>query len=204
MTQPSFLEEASTAGVFWSGGMESTLLLLLCIEKYGKDNVHAFTQKFVYADNRQVGMRNYDTFAAAIAEVIGFNNHHIVEISPETGPFNMLRLETYDEAINIVPDLDVLYAGINQIEFGKMDDATIQQMLVEPFKDKTLLKTPFVDMAKTDTVNMYYQYGFEQILPMTRSCHKLTQNHCGRCDNCRERKFAFTEAGRTDPTIYLG
>jgi 7-cyano-7-deazaguanine synthase in queuosine biosynthesis len=46
-----FLEQGKKMGVFLSGGMESTLLVKLAQEKYGKDNVLCFYNDSIFCEN---------------------------------------------------------------------------------------------------------------------------------------------------------
>jgi 7-cyano-7-deazaguanine synthase len=64
------------------------------------------------------------------------------------------------------------------------------------------IETPFRALHKPDVVRLGARLGVPMAL--TVSCMQpIGGEHCGRCNKCRERKDAFTEAGVTDPTRYL-
>ena len=62
------------------------------------------------------------------------------------------------------------------------------------------VKAPFVNISKNEVVKI----GKKLDVPfeLTWSCYEGEIKHCGACSACRERKYAFEEAGIDDPTIY--
>jgi Queuosine biosynthesis protein QueC len=190
-------------GVLWSSGMESTLLILMCIEKYGKDRVQAFTQKFPSNDPYELGQRHYHYFSRIIADELDFTNHHVIEIHSGGLYSNEVRQELYHAALAAVPTLGIVIAGINSTHFGPLSVQSNKDVFVSSFEHLPLIYAPFINMTKDETVKMFYEKGLEQWLPYTRSCAKDTPLHCGTCLNCSERKRGFKLAGYADPTDYI-
>lgn len=62
------------------------------------------------------------------------------------------------------------------------------------------LKLPFIDKRKADVFRIGADLGVP--FELTRSCSETTTENCGRCDHCKARKGAFSEAGVEDPTTY--
>lgn len=60
--------------------------------------------------------------------------------------------------------------------------------------------TPFVHMTKAEIAAHAATVGAP--LHMSWSCYKGGAVHCGTCGTCVERKEAFADAGREDPTEY--
>lgn len=62
------------------------------------------------------------------------------------------------------------------------------------------LLTPFIDKTKTEIVKI----GCELKVPFVKtwSCYKGLDKHCGKCGTCIERKEAFSNLNREDPTPY--
>lgn len=63
------------------------------------------------------------------------------------------------------------------------------------------LETPFMGKRKS-----WILQRFSDRVPWERtfSCMSpLQEEHCGRCDKCRERHTAFLQAGIQDPTFYI-
>jgi hypothetical protein len=200
----SWLEEVDgDVGVFWSSGLESTLLLLMCIEKYGKDRVHTFTQKFPHDDPFDRAVKHYHYFADALADEMGLCNHHTVEVGSGGLNSNEVRIDLYNAAIKLVPNIEAIYVGVNTTQVGRLIDPTQRQIVADAWDTATLIKTPFMDIKKYEAIKMFYEYGYSQWITSTRSCARSTVYHCGRCSNCTERKMGFDQAGIQDPTTYM-
>ena len=60
--------------------------------------------------------------------------------------------------------------------------------------------SPFCDITKAQIVEVGKKIGVD--FSTTYSCYKGGERHCGKCGTCRERIEAFQLAGVEDPTIY--
>jgi 7-cyano-7-deazaguanine synthase len=80
--------------------------------------------------------------------------------------------------------------------FGAMANA-LSLGLAHPLE----VAAPFVTMEKADVIRLGVELGVP--LELTLSCmNPQDGRHCGQCSKCRERRDAFAEVGREDPTIY--
>lgn len=79
--------------------------------------------------------------------------------------------------------------------------AAMQRIATAGYGQAQLL-APFVHMGKHDIARLGADLGVP--FADTWSCYKGQEIHCGTCGTCVERKEAFTLAGVTDPTVYLG
>ncbi len=69
-------------------------------------------------------------------------------------------------------------------------------------KAKDVILNPFADLTKDKIVKLADQLGIlEQVSELTHSCVELKRGRCGKCFWCKERKWAFKEAGLTDPGL---
>lgn len=59
---------------------------------------------------------------------------------------------------------------------------------------------PFIGMSKSEIVALGAELGVD--FSHTYSCYCGSEQHCGRCGTCRERREAFSTAGVPDPTPY--
>lgn len=65
---------------------------------------------------------------------------------------------------------------------------------------KVHLQAPLLTLSKSQVV----KWGIELDVPyfLTRSCYESSNESCGTCATCIDRKKAFTENGMTDPIHY--
>jgi hypothetical protein len=62
-------------------------------------------------------------------------------------------------------------------------------------------QVPFVDLYKTHTLDLYYQFGQEKLLELSHSCTEMQIGRCGQCFQCAEREWAFRILGKKDPGL---
>ncbi|MBX6315729.1 MAG: 7-cyano-7-deazaguanine synthase, partial [Isosphaeraceae bacterium] len=74
-----------------------------------------------------------------------------------------------------------------------------QDVMNRAFCGAVQIRRPFADLEKTAVMHL----GRGLPLEWTFSCiHPRRGRHCGACNKCAERRWAFAEAGMTDPTVY--
>lgn len=59
---------------------------------------------------------------------------------------------------------------------------------------------PFISNSKAEITAIGAALGVD--FAHTYSCYCGSEQHCGQCATCRERKESFTAAGIADPTVY--
>lgn len=98
-----------------------------------------------------------------------------------------------------------IYLGIQRVdEFSGYWDTTVsfvekvQAVLDENRSNKVKLICPFVQMTKSDEIEIGNRFGIDYA--KTISCYKGT--NCGVCSTCRERIEAFRKIGLEDPIKY--
>jgi hypothetical protein len=60
---------------------------------------------------------------------------------------------------------------------------------------------PFALVDKRHTIDLYEIFQAWPLIEYTHSCTHMTEGRCGKCYNCTERAWAFTELGFTDPGV---
>jgi hypothetical protein len=58
---------------------------------------------------------------------------------------------------------------------------------------------PFALVDKRHTLGLYEVFQAWPLIELTHSCTAQTQGRCGECYNCKEREWALSELGITDP-----
>lgn len=184
-----------------TGGVESTILLYLMLEKYPADRLVACTYR--YGDRRLWEYGN----AAKIANMFGVkhveagyhaNSHHMtVPLEPrdyfnrENGVFDKVKKED-----------PTFVAGFTGKNTTTLDPENITPEEQIKYLEWFNVHRPFLMMDKHHTVDLYYKMGAEALLQHTHSCQTSGDEHCGDCHACWERIDAFDRLGRKDPAIY--
>jgi len=189
--------------VSFSAGLESLLMLLICIKRYGEKNVFAFHQKNIVTDNGTVPL--YHIYSKSIIEKLNFHNYHEIDVNI-TGDKSLDRNGIKDQFVlqiwNTIPNLDKIFIGSNNVRYGYCSSQEFINQIKSRLKDTPQISTPFLELYKEDTIKGYYDLGYQEYISLTRSCHKPYENPCGVCSNCLDRKNGFKLAGKKDPTIY--
>lgn len=58
---------------------------------------------------------------------------------------------------------------------------------------------PFALVDKRHTLDLYNVFNVWPLIELTHSCTAQTEGRCGECYNCKEREWALSELGVTDP-----
>jgi 7-cyano-7-deazaguanine synthase len=100
---------------------------------------------------------------------------------------------------------DVAAVALGLLKSNPFPDATpvffrrLARVVNEAVAGDVAIVRPFARMKKRQVVLL----GKNLPLQHSMSCLRpVKDRHCGRCNKCAERRLAFAEAGRDDPTIY--
>jgi 7-cyano-7-deazaguanine synthase len=102
--------------------------------------------------------------------------------------------------LNAVPVLALAVLGTSPFPDAKPSFfAALETGLGCPGQAPIRIVLPFAGLNK----NQVLELGRDQPLELTFSClAPLRAVHCGRCNKCAERRAAFRQIGRPDPTEY--
>jgi 7-cyano-7-deazaguanine synthase in queuosine biosynthesis len=180
--------------VLYSGGADSTLLYYLVISSV-MQNYPEKSLDLIIVDryNNPVDRATtlYNNIRSTIRDSV--TKLRFIPLS-DTVPGNLQVLQAVNK---IKEDYDAIFWGINQYP----DDITIRpknssyQIDFENFKAPDKLHLPFAKFKKTDIIETYVNLGITDILYNTHSCGEPEAVPCGKCFNCRERIWAFTQLG---------
>ena len=175
-----------------SGGVESAALLLLLIERYGKENVHVFSG--IIRGRRSWEAQN----AEALCKYIGVENFHAVD---EEFQFmgNQDNYKLRLAGLRLVPSIDGWFNGANKLLFAPTNINTQEQLDAINRRNVFL---PFIQLLKHHTIDILYQLGREDVLYQTFSCTAQSGQHCGKCYCCHERVRGFATLDEIDEATY--
>ena len=221
-------EKSNKALVLLSGGLDSSVVLSICIEKGYK----TYAISFDYGQRHSVELE----CAKQQAEFFGCVSHDIFKIDfyggsdltdnikvpknkdVESIPANIPI--TYVPSRNIVflsfasgyaecHDIDNIFIGVNSVDYSGYPDC--RKTFIDDFEkliNKSTKKgldgknfkilTPLINLSKKEIIILGNKNGVD--FSITSSCYdpKLKKS-CGCCDSCLLRKRGFEEAKLIDP-----
>lgn len=180
-----------TVALSMSGGVESTLLLLLLIERYGADNIKVFSGEYS-------GRRSWESVnAKATAARLGVHQHHsIFQHNPFMSPQDNLQMFKDAKAEY---GFDGWFNGTNAKLYS--EPGVTSQDVVDRLS-KVGYYIPFVFLEKQHTIDLYRHIDREAELYASYSCTLQPHIHCGRCACCIERVSGFAKLGKKDQATY--
>lgn len=184
----------SKLAVLYSGGADSTLLYYLAVtsiirNRLGKSLDLIIIDRYNNPVDRATVL--YNDLKLQLGDSI--TTLKFIPLS-DAVPGNLQILQAVDK---IKEDYDAILWGINQYP----DDTAIRpknssyQINFSTFKAPDKLHLPFAKFKKTDIIDTYVQLGITDVLNKTHSCGEPVDQPCGKCFNCRERIWAFTQLG---------
>ena len=186
-----FSSNLKTVGLALSGGIESIALLLLLLRRYGNENVHAFS---AYIKERRLWESEH---AEKIAKELGLKHFSIVDAG--------FRVMSPDEHLILIKKayekmaFDGWFIGSNHLLFSDSFKPTVKQKI---FMKENKIYTPFIDLYKYHTIDIYFKTDFKDLLYKTFSCTERGDIHCGKCYCCYERVRGFAMLNEIDKAPY--
>lgn len=177
-------------GILLSGGIDSAVLLYLIIKEFPEINLQPFTipkadGAFLYADpvvdhfNKKFDLQIPNTISVGDPKV-----HH--------------RQQSTTAVIDIFKNhpVDHLFIAINQNppELNDLPGAPMR----DTKSDNPKIVFPFVTLLKTHILDFMFEYSQEDLIDITHTCTEQQIGRCGKCWQCTERIWAFSQLGKTD------
>ena len=203
--------------VIHSGGQDSTTCLLLAIQEYGVENVHAMT--FQYGQRHHIELEK----AKWICQDLGVT-HHILDMSAmqvfaPNAMMNETEIKTGDNGVpNTLVDgrnaLFLLYAAIYAKSQGMTDimtgvcetdfsgypdcrDVFIKSMNVTlnlAMDYNFNIRTPLMYLTKAQTWQLADELGaLDYVREHTHTCYMGVKGGCGECPSCILREKGLAE-----------
>lgn len=186
-----------------TGGIESTLVLYLLIEKYSASRVIACTYRF--GDRRAWEFGN----AKAMAERLGVKHVEAGYLANSIGmaeqlptPIAYFNRENgvFDNVRKMDPSFVAGFTGKNTTE---LDPEVVTREEQEKYLVWYNVHRPLLATDKHHSIDLLVKLGAEELLKYTHTCQRGGRgNACGECHACFERVDAFDRLGMKDPAIY--
>lgn len=185
-----FPDVEGDVGVSLSSGIESTILLHILCEIYGKRRVKAFSGLIK-------GRRSWEYQRA-------------YKMSLQLGVFNHYTIDDDFVCMSPAENGKLLRQAVKMTGIQSWFNGAAKLLYHPTFNNKESAARmrennvflPFIELEKKHTIDLYYQYNVEHLLGMTHSCTMVGDKHCGNCVCCFERVRGFVELGIQDPAPY--
>jgi hypothetical protein len=177
-------------GIMLSGGLDSAVLLYLLIHQESNIDLQPFT------------INKTDGAALYADPIIDHFNKKFNLAIPKTiyvgNPTAYHRVQSTTAVIDIFNNhpVDYLFIGINQ------NPPELDHLPGAPRRDKkstdSRIVFPFVDLYKTDIIEMMFKHNQEDLIYITHSCTEQPDGRCNKCWQCTERYWSFSKLGQED------
>lgn len=189
-------------GLYFSGGIDSTALLLLIIaelkniEKINSIPVHCFSVvKKDYATTitpkiLSIIQNRFQVYINHINFIENYDNKkESIHIQTLLRNFVSHRNTFHFVAINRMPsDSLVKFKNKLNVDYGYN-------------KNKVFYYSPFLFLHKPQILDIFYKLNCEDLIPYTYSCTMNEITPCQNCYACEERAWGFTMLNKIDPLL---
>jgi hypothetical protein len=177
-------------GILISGGLDSATLLALLLKHYPTIQIQPFTipkhdGSSLYVDNIIAHLNN--KFNTNIPKTIYVGNPDVHHSYQST---------TAIKDIFKNHPVDYLYNGLNRNPPELTNLSNAPKRTTKSSSPKLIL--PFVNMLKTEIIQMMYNNELEELINITHSCTEQQIGRCNRCWQCTERDWAFKQLDKID------
>lgn len=186
-----------------TGGVESTILLYLLLEKYDARRIIACTYRF--GDRRAWEFNNAKNIATMLgvrhieAGYIANSAVMAAKVPSSTAYFNRENA-VFD---NVRKDDPTFVAGFTGKNTTELDPEVVTREEQEKYLIWFNVHRPFLATDKHHSIDLYRKLGAFDLLQHTHTCQRGGRGQCcGECHACLERIDSFDRLGIKDPAIY--
>lgn len=177
-------------GILLSGGLDSAVLLCMLIEETPLISIQPFT--IPKSDGAMLYVNDLIKF---VNEKFSSDIPMTIEVGDPT-VYHRVQSKTAVKDIFKNYDIDYLFIALNQNPPELNDLPGAPRRTTRSDNSKILL--PFVDLLKTDILEIMYQKNYDDIIDLTHTCTEQQIGRCNRCWQCTERAWAFSKLGKVD------
>lgn len=193
----------SSAVVLSSGGINSATVLEIALRAHRPDTIHMLSFKYESIYNDQETLASLDLYHYYLdrGENIIWDQIELPDlfegIRPPFLDANLLSMAT---TYAMIKEATYVYTGMG----GNEENDNLGVMAAAIYagsSSKISLKFPLLWRTKAEIINQAYK--FEIPINLTWSCSQpVDQVHCGMCQACIDRIYAFVKLGIIDPMTY--
>lgn len=177
-------------GILLSGGLDSAVLMYLLIQREPKIDLQPFT-----IDKTDGAARYANPIIKHFNKKFNLNIPETIYVGDPTAHH---RAQSTTAVVDILVNhtVDYLFIGINQ------NPPELNHLPGAPKRDKksndARIIFPFVDLYKTDIIELMFKYDQKDLIYITHSCTEQAVGRCNKCWQCTERYWSFSKLGQED------
>jgi hypothetical protein len=187
-------EHLNHIGVMLSGGMDSTLLLFLILEKLSS------LEKNISLTVFNVPKNDSKTHSRKIVNFIENKYNRSINLI-HLGDITLPHNKVINVPVGYILDnklVDRLYSGVNQNPPFNIPNVVSPKRRDPNDTIPDNLSFPFIRLYKTHILEIYEQFDILDLANLTRSCEQKKDTKCNLCFHCYERAWAFKELNLID------
>ena len=177
-------------GILISGGLDSAVLLALLLKHYPTINIQPFT--IPKHDGASLYVNN---IIAHLNEKFKTNLSKTIYVGDPDAHHRQQSTTAVIEIFNKHP-VDILFNALNKNPPELNDLPGAPQRTTK--SDTHMIVLPFVDMLKTEILQLMYNNNLEDLIELTHSCTERQMTRCHQCWQCTERAWAFAQLNKLD------
>lgn len=189
-------------GLYFSGGIDSTALLLLLItelKNIGKIDtipINCFSiakQDFATTITPRILTAVQNKFKVSINHINGIENYNndkeLIDNKIFLNNFVKYKNTFYFAANNRMPPASIVeFKNKLKVDYGYR-------------QNKLIYYSPFLFLHKPQILDIFYKLNCEDLIPYTYSCTMNETTPCQNCYACEERAWGFKMLNKIDPLL---
>jgi len=204
LTVPGILGGYTKLGVYFSGGLDSTITLCLILDELRKSRKIEEVSVTCFTVVKTSGSTYYASrMLEKVRKVFDCDINHITNLdNPDIDKTpTPLSFSTIAELVGQYKDT-LFFTGLMSYPDSKEKDFVYKESMSNipniGLRNYKVVQ-PLTHLYKYHVVDLYYQMNLDSLIPYTHTCTKQSIGTCNMCTGCEERQWAFDVLSKTDP-----
>lgn len=191
----------NSIGVYLSGGIDSTALLLLILTELNSSGVlGSIPVRCFTIDKHDFAIHTTKPLISILERKFNVALSHHNSIPNYLNPYNIRPKVFLD--MHLQNPNTLFFLGNNKTPSTDLVSFKNSQNIDYGFEvDKIIYYSPFLYMHKPQILDIFYKLDCEDILPYTYSCTVRPHQPCKKCYACEERAWGFEMLKKQDPLL---
>jgi hypothetical protein len=190
------LQQDIKYGIMLSGGLDSTVLLYLMLERCPTASIQPF-----YIAKHDGSFAYIDGIIEYINMLFNIRMPTPIKVGSPDISHSQINQVGIRHVLFKYPKIEKLYIGINQNPPQPWGDPKWQFPNRPTSNNSPRLEMPFLQLYKTHIVDLVDQFKIQALADLTHTCTEQVTGRCLKCFQCNERMWAYETLGLKDTGI---